>query len=257
MNHLVSAAAGCLLLFGLGACAKKEAKPLRTEPWLAHPVASTPRSSDAAVPLIRYAITEQSLIRFELPSKGGPVRGTLTHVSGEFGLDLGDLTRSRAQVQASLDSLTVLDTGDRSAATLLARARNALDLTDAGAPAAFTSFELTALEDLSPAQLEPAPGSDAGAPFTRRARATAVGNLLLHGFRVLRRLPLEAEFGFAGDRQVPSTLVIRSRAPFVLSLETHDIHPAPEANPGKASAAPLSRAHEVRVSIELYGRKID
>ena len=226
MNQLVPKSTLPLALCALvsvSACAKKEQKPLRTEPWLAHPAASAAAldGSDAALPSTRYTLTEQSRIRFEIPAKRGTLRGTLSRVSGELSVTLGDLAQSRGQVRADLGSLS-LEGPDANDAAPLARARAALELSDAGAAPSAT-FDLSELGDVSPSQVEPAPGSDAGSPFTRRARATAVGKLLLHGFRVVRRAPVEAEFGFVGDRSVPGTLVIRSRAPFVVSLETHAI----------------------------------
>jgi hypothetical protein len=242
---------GALLLLS-SACAKKEVKPLHTEPWLAHPPASAAASGDAGLPAARYALTEQSQIHFELPSKRGTLHGSLT-------LTPSDLQHSHGQVQVDLSSLTLSEDGNADSSELLARARNALGLADASdaGSAVSASFELGSLEDVAPAQLEPAPDSDAGTPFTRKARAIAVGNLLLHGFRVVRRAPLEAEFGFTADRRVPATISIRSRAPFVVSLETHEIRvrdPDTGKKPPKGSAG---HAREARVSVELYGRKIE
>jgi hypothetical protein len=249
-------ATSTLLLVLLGsACAKKEPKPLRTEPWLAHPPAHASASSDAALPLTRYAIGGESVIRFELPTPQGAAHGTLTGVNGELSLDLGDLSRSRGQVQADLGSLALHGSEASGDVALLARARAALELSDAGSST--SRFELTSLEDLSPAQLEPAPESDAAAAFVRRARATALGTLLLHGFRVTRRAPFEAEFGFTTDRRVPSTLVIRSRTPFVISLETHAIRALDPESLRKARPGAAPRARDIRVSVELYARKVD
>lgn len=228
---------------------------MRTEPWLAHPKASASASNDAALPLVRYAVGADSVVRFELPTPQGAVHGTLTNVSGELSLDLGDLSRSRGAVQAELGSLVVNGPQASDDAALLERARAALELTDAGS--SLSRFELSSLEDLSPTQLESAPESDAGATFVRRARATAVGTLLLHGFRVTRRAPLEAEFGFTTDRRVPSTLVIRSRTPFVISLETHAIRALEPESPRKARPGATPRSREIRVSVELYARKVD
>jgi hypothetical protein len=83
------------------------------------------------------------------------------------------------------------------------------------------------------------------------------GNLLLNGFRVAKREPLEAEFGFAGDRAVPSTLLIRSRVPLVVSLDTHEIHlrePTSASADRRRHQAPAA-AHDVRISVELYATK--
>ncbi|MEI9936404.1 MAG: hypothetical protein WDO69_04185 [Pseudomonadota bacterium] len=262
MNRLVPTAMGLVLLCAAG-CAKKEPKPLRTEPWLAHPTARARASgADAALPLTRYVLGERSVIRFEIPSKRGRLSGSVTRVTGELEVDLSDLTQSRGMVQAELGSLDLRAATEGGAPALLERARAALELSpDPSAPAVFASFDLTSVEDAAPAQVEPAPERDAGAlsptPFIRRTRFTAVGNLLLHGFRVTHRAPLSAEFSFAGDRQVPSSVLIRSRAPFVISLETHAIvAPAAESTAKGRGEVPV-QAREAHVSVELYGTKVD
>ena len=249
MNRLVSAAVGVSLLV-VGACSKKEPRPVRTEPWLAHPSASAAASESVPAVATRYALSAQSVLRFEVPARGGALRGSLTRITGELSVNLADLSTSRGQVRADLASLT-LESND---AARLERALSALDVNDGGA-SPVSSFELAGLEDLSVSRVEEAPGGDT--PFVRRARGTAIGNLLLHGFRVTRRVPLEVEFGFGGDRRTPSTLAIRSRTPLVISLETHAIRSFEPQGGGKAQKGAAASAREVRVTIELYGTKID
>ncbi|HET7545744.1 MAG TPA: hypothetical protein VFK05_38010 [Polyangiaceae bacterium] len=254
---------GLSTLAGAG-CAKKEPRPLRTEPWLAHPPASTSASGAAQLPSTRYVLAERSVIRFEIPGRHGNLEGSVSRVSGELAVALSDLSLSRGLVRVELGSLEIhADHGSESANTaLLERARTALELpSDPHAPAVFASFDLSAVEDAVPALIEPVPerAPFPATPFSRRAQFTAVGNLLLHGFRVVRRAPLSAEFSFTGDRQVPSGVLIRSRSPFVVSLEAHAITAlAPEsakAGREKASSTAPARARDVRVSVELYGTK--
>lgn len=244
---------------------------MRTEPWLAQPSARASASGAAALPSTRYVLGTDSVIRFEIPTKQGPLSGSLTRVTGELNVDLSNLALSRGAVRAELGSLEIQPKsgGASNESTLLERARAALELpSDPTAPPVFASFELTSVEDASPPFIDTlrdvrprdaAHERDASTPLTlsRHARFTAVGDLLLHGFRVVRRAPLSAEFGFTADGRTPQTIVIRSRAPFVVSLETHAIVAlAPESRtkvPGSAPAA----AREVHVTIELYGTKSD
>jgi len=178
------------------------------------------------------------------------------------------LTRSRGMVRAELGSLDIHTNGGTEIrdSALLERARAALSLSpEANAPAVFASFDLTSVEDAVPAQIEAAPERDSGALSRRpsgerdrgRARFTAVGNLLLHGFRVARRAALSAEFGFEQDRSVPSSVLIRSRSPFVISLETHAIVALADESRASGPGAAKAQAREVLVSVELYGTKID
>ena len=242
------------LAFAPSGCKKEIPKPVHTEPWLAHPPASASASPDAGLPATRYVLTDQSVIHVAVSTKLGKVSGKLGKVSGELTVVLGALGQSRGQVRADLDSLS-LDDGSDSAAWL-ARAKAALGVADAGAPGVAT-FDVTAFDDVSPEALEPVPARDGGTPGTRRVRATAAGNLLLNGFRELKREPLEAEFGFAGDPAVPATVVIRSRASLVISLETHQIYlREPAANSAeRRHGRPPPASRDVRISLELYGRK--
>lgn len=247
------------LAFGLAAssCAKKEPKPKHSEPWLAHPPASAALSPDASLTTTRYVLTAPSLIRFELATKRGKVQGRLTKVSGELTVALGALAQSRGQVRAELGSIA-LDSDDANGSAWLARLQAALGESDAGAPSAsIATFDLTGFDDVSPEAIEPATASDGGTTALRRVRGTATGNLLLNGFRVQKRQPLEAEFGFSNDRTTPAKLTIRSRAPLLVSLETHEIHlrePADSATERRAKR-PQSAPHDVRVSLELYAIK--
>lgn len=244
--------AALALSLALGACAKKSPKPIHTEPWLAHPPPSALASTDAALPTTRYVLTAQSVIRFELSTKRGKVQGRVPKLSGALTVVLGALAQSRGQVRVDLSSLALDDT-DASSAIWLARVRAALGESDAGA-APTATFDLTGFDDVSPEAIEPARASDGGAP-PRKVRGTAVGNLLLNGFRVQKREPLEAEFGFSSDPTVPTQLTIRSRAPLVISLETHELHLSePSETRERRNRAALT-PHDVRVTLEIYATK--
>ena len=255
--HAVTALLLVVLLALAPACAKKAPpKPIHTEPWLAHPPASAAASADASLPLLRYVLGAQSQVRFEVPSKHGTLRGSFSRVSGEFSIDPSDLARSLGRVQVDLSSIAVSADGSADDAALVTRVKNALSIVDGGStPKA--SFELSSLEDASPAQLEPRAATDGGGAGVRRARATALGNLLLHGFRVQRRAALAAEFNFAADPQTPSSILIRSRAPFVVSLESHEIYVAEAESSRKPEKGARARAREARITVELYGTKAD
>jgi len=247
-------------VLGALGCSPKKSKPVHSEPWLAHPPASAQAAPDAAIATTRYRLDERSVIRLELATKRGKVHGKLTRVHGEFEIALGALSQSRGQVQAELDSLALDGDDDANAADWLARAQSALGLADGGARVgALATFDVTALDDVSPEVIEPAHASDAGTTAPRRARAIADGDFLLHGFRVQKRAPLEAEFSFGSDLEVPAAVVIRSRGPLVVSLETHEIHLHGAENARKSGEKRRNRAaesgHDVRVSVELYGTK--
>jgi len=248
----------------LGACAKKAPpKPVHTEPWLAHPPASARASAaegDAAVPTTRYVLTEQSRISLELPTKRGKVRGKLTHVTGQLDLALGALAQSHLEVHADLSSLALEGDADDNASAWFSRAQSALGSADGGAAIAPARFDLTGLSELSTEAIALST-ADAAARPNARVRGVAEGDLLLNGFRVAKRAPFEAEFGFSRSSEAPSNVTIRSRAPLVLTLETHEIHlrdaPAHAAGSNAERRRERARAgaHELRLTFELYAIK--
>ncbi len=228
---------------------------MHTEPWLAHPTASAAASAgaDAAVTTTKYVLTDQSRILVELGTRRGKVRGKLTRVSGELELALSGLAQSHGEVRAELGSLALDEGATEDDAAWLTRAQSALGLGDGGVDAASSAFTITALSEVSVEAVTAETG--------KHVRGVAEGDLLLNGFRVSKRVPLEAEFGFAGGAGAPTTVAIRSRAPLVLTLETHEIHlrEAPARPPGAGSerhrARPPSSSHDIRLTLELYAAK--
>ena len=222
------------------ACSKKTPKPKHTEPWLAHPSASA-GVPDASIASVAFRLAAGSKLEFELKTKKARWQGQVPSLHGSLELSPANLAATRAHVEADLRTLS-LD-GDASDAS--DTARRALGLTADAGPggAASAVFELGSLDDLaSPSLLEARThGEPSG---VRRVRATAVGELSLHGFRVSERVPVDAEVTLSpgGD---PISLVIRSRTPFVVSLVTHQIAPR--------GVDPAPR--EARVSFELHLEK--
>jgi hypothetical protein len=183
--------------------------------------------------------------------------------SGSLELDPRDLSRTKSSLSFDLTRVVIapdslprdLELGGAEPSTL------ALQWLELGADVASerklqygqARFELSALED--------ATGDlDLGSNKpSARATATAVGSLLLHGFRapvrtrvVLQPLPSETP----GQ---PHRLSIRSLEPVVLSLAAHDISARSAA--GVADAALTARVADVvgknaRVEFELTAQAI-
>lgn len=234
-------------------CSKKEPKPLRTEPWLAHPPASARPSAstggDAGPERPQCAFDQRSVAHVSLTAdRGLELVGKAEHVTGFIGYDPSDLSHSNGFVRVDLRDLSFGPRDGSADPALGELAKQALDIAAGGANLG-ARFELTGLEDASPAALEPVPESSP-LPFKRKLRATAVGTLLVHGFRVERRIPVLAECEYRDDRQIPAEVAIWTAKPFVISLDTHAIEAVDRS--GKRA-----KAGSVRVSIELHCKKVD
>ena len=239
-------------LFAL-ACSKKVEPPRRTEPWLANPSTSTSISSSAPR---RFHFASESLIRFSLPSRKARAGGSAPLAGGELLLEPQQLERSRASIEVDLTKLTLdestlpegADLGGRAASELM------LEWLELGADVPsekreqFTKarFELTSIENLSvPALLLE--------PRQKRVRATAVGTLLIHGFRAPVRSDVWLEPLAAGSSGEPR-LSIRSASPLVVPLAPHDIGARSAAglpDPLAAARAAEWVGKAVRLELEL------
>lgn len=243
-----------LCVLGLG-CSKKPEPPRRTEPWLASAVVSASAAPTASA-LLELRFAPESRIRFSLPAKNGKPSGQVPLASGKLRLVTQDLKSSTANLEADLTRLS-LDPESLPAAAELPGSPDALALNwlelgpevpiERRSQFALARFELTALENVSPPTLE------LGGKRPARVRATAVGTLLVHGFRA----PVRAEVALESLPPGPSgqlRLSIRSTSPLVLPLAPHEISargPSGGLDPQQGARAEGSVGKNARIELEL------
>ncbi|HKY39067.1 MAG TPA: hypothetical protein VJN18_24180 [Polyangiaceae bacterium] len=213
-----------LLVAGAAGCARKQEAPRRTEPWLASASAS---SSPAPRGILELHFSPESQIRFSLPARKAKLVGQVPLAEGKLRLDPKNLQASQASISADLTRIAISDDslptgGDAPPGSPSALALNWLEL-GPDVPAqqrtqfSLARFELVSLENLSKASLD----LDASARKTP-VRATAVGTLLVHGYRAPVRAEVVLELLPPSAAQ-PARLSIRSTTPLVLPLAPHDI----------------------------------
>ncbi len=226
-------------------CKKSEAPPRRTEPWLANPSASTTPVAAARV----YEFASDSRVRFTVAGRKGKVDGSVPLARGELRLGPRDLKQTRAGFDVDLTKLSIETPAPDDVGSPTELALSWLELgsqvpADRRAPFATARFELVSLENLVPPYLEL--GSK---PST--VRATAIGTLLLHGFRAPVRV--EVLLRTAG----PDRLSIRNVGALVVALAPHDI--TARDSSGIVDALGAARAADwvgktARVEFELNGQ---
>jgi hypothetical protein len=207
------------------ACSKKAEPARRTQPWLAHPSASADAEVSGA--RLTFHFVTGSSVRFSVPGRKAKVSGRVPLADGTLQLNPRDLKSASARVDVDLGQLTIEEDAlpeglELGGSTPTALALQWLELGPEVAPERRSAvskarFELTGIDALS------APLLDFGATRTNtQVRATAVGTLLIHGFRAPVRVelllaPLSTEPG------APRRLSIRSASALVLALAPHDI----------------------------------
>lgn len=243
LRRLPLLAAGIALVM-LG-CRRSEPAPRRTEPWLASPSASTTSPSGAR----NYRFASDNRVRFAVAGRKGKIDGEVPLAQGELRLDPRDLKQSRASFVVDLTKLRIETEAPEGLGSATELALAWLELgphvpPERRAPFATARFELVSLENLAPTYLEL--GSKQGS-----VRATAIGTLLIHGFRA----PVRVEVALRATS--PDRVSIRSVSALVIALAPHDIT-ARDAS-GIIDALGAARAADwvgktARVEFELTGQ---
>lgn len=242
----------------LGGCRKHEEPVHRTEPWLAHPSASGSETALAPQAPRRFHFATESRVRFSLLGKKGKLSGSAP-AQGSLQLDPRDLTHTTATLTVDLAALEVDDANLPEGMALgMSPSSVAQQWLELGAevPAErreqfrVARFELSSVEGWSGAPLD----------FAGRrrvtVRVTAVGTLLLHGFRapVRAELALTPQAADPGAGGHPGKLSIRSASALVVPLAPHDI--SARSPSGVVDTAATARAADflgknARIELEL------
>lgn len=239
-------------------CRKHEEPVHRTEPWLAHPSASGSETAPSAEAPRHFHFAAESRVRFSLLGKKGKLSGRAP-AQGSLQLDPRDLSHTTATLTVDLTALEVDDSNVPEGMALgtspSSVAQQWLELGAEVPPEKreqfrVARFELSSVEGWSGVPLD----------FSGRrrvtVRATAVGTLLLHGYRA----PVRAELALTPQAADPGAgghsgkLSIRSASALVLPLAPHDI--SARSPSGVVDAAATARAADfigrnVRIELEL------
>jgi len=246
-----------LLLSACPGCSKSEPPPRRTAPWLASASAADSATPPPGNVRRSYRIdAARSRIQFSLPGRKAKPSGQVPVLSGKLELSLSELETARASVEADLLGISIDSASlPEDAGLALSPTVLALRWLELGpdVPAekhqqfAHARFELSSLEGLSASGLDPSSTRPA------KVRATAVGSLLLHGFRAPVRVDLWLQ-ALPTPTGAPQRLSIRTASPLVLPLAPHDIGPrnaAGIAEPGEAARAEASLGKNAKIEVDL------
>lgn len=237
-------------------CKKHEPAPRRTAPWLASASAQAVESPTTPTKRSFRIDPTASQVRFSLPGRKAKPSGHVPITSGSIELSPRDLQSTRASVEVDLQGISIDPSSLPEQAELTsAPGTLALQWLELGADVPTEKrtqlgrarFELVSVE---------APGASAlefNAPRPARVRVTAVGTLLLHGFRAPVRVELQLE-PLAATTPGALKLAIRSASPLVLPLAPHEVGPrsaAGVADPAEAARAEASVGKVAKIELDL------
>jgi polyisoprenoid-binding protein YceI len=205
----------------------------RTEPWAAPAVSASAsgRTADVQAQRVRYRL-EQGTVNVELPAKSAKPRGRASVLHAELDLDPSLPEKTTGKVEVDLASLSMF--GDSGEIADPERSRRALEWLGLGASVAADSRETGRKASFQVRSLARTPQG------TWRVR----GELALSGVRAPESVEIAVSPALDPAAPAPDRLEIRSVAPLLVTLATHDVRPR------DAHGAPVAR------DLELFGQKV-
>lgn len=250
------AAAALVAALTLVACSK-------SEPPAPAPAASSlaPSKAEPSSAAKTYVVDPAGRATVDMPAPKEHIKAEATAFAGELQVDPADLTKTRGEVKVDLTSLSTKTFGDARDATQTAHARTWLEVADAEkeklpdalkAQHRFATFAIRSLTTATP-KLADVPATTEGADEVRTVDAVAKGELLLHGHKVEREVPLRVELrGKPGAP--PDAIVVRTASPFTIVLAEHDVKPRDDLGKlakGAFNLLGTKVAEEAKVTLEV------
>lgn len=207
------------------------------------PVATALASSEAPTSptptTLKLVVAPDSKTSIDMPAPHEHIKAETTAADGSLDVDVANLAESRGTVNVDLTSLvTNTFTSESNNRTQTVHARTWLEVADgedgklpddlktANRYARFAIRSIDGIEqaDLGKIPSRPVPGSS---DTEKSVRMTVHGELLLHGHKVTRDVPIEATFRYAQGALVdkPASVHVRSLSPLHVVLAEHDVKP--------------------------------
>jgi hypothetical protein len=244
------------LLLSLAGCSKSR------EGEVGAPSATALASSEAvsSAHVTPFVIGAKGITTIDMPGLKEHIHAETSAADGRLEVDLGNIANSRGEVKIDLTTLTThtFDDADKNA-TQTKHARTWLEAVVDGKvdeTKRWATFAVRSIDDLSAADVSKVAATPGASEDVRVVTATVHGEVLVHGHKVNRSVPVNLEFRYpagAGPDATPTVLGIRTRQPMRLVLKEHEIFPRdPVGAALEWTAALVSKVAETAdVSVDL------
>ena len=220
-SHLLSAARSLVLLACFACDSKPDVAPAPAASGLA------PSTAAATATTRAFVVDPASTTTIDMPGKDEHIKARTSAAKGTFTIEPGALQNSRGEVRIDLASLTTNTFEDaKKNADQTTHARTWLEAVVEGAVKeehryavlAVRSLDVAGTSDLSKVPL------NAG---TRQVKAVVHGDVLVHGHKVERAIPVVLDFAYAngGAAVASNALRIRTEKPLNIVLKEHEVMP--------------------------------
>jgi len=237
------AALACAATLAATGCSKKE------EDVKLAPVASSLAESKAPPTsmVAKYAIDPKGKTTIDMPAPKEHIKAETTASGGSLDVDLMNLANTRGEVKIDMSTITTHTFDDpKQDGTQTEHARNWLEVGTLVTPEEreknrWALYAIRSIDGLSAADVTKIAPTKDGEGDVRTVTLTAHGEFLLHGRKVDKEAPLEVALHYpsgAAATSTPSSVVVKTKAPFHITLAEHDVKP--RDNFGKLAQGSLS-----------------
>jgi hypothetical protein len=237
----------------IGACKDKE-NAVALAPSASSLSASTPAPTTNKI--LKLALDPKSKATIDMPAPKEHITAGTDAAVGSLEVDVMNLANSRGEVKMDLSTLTTGTFKDESKdKTQTGHARCWLEVADCEdakidepvkAANKYAVYAIRSIENVSATDLTKVAPTKDGDDEVRTVTMTTKGEVLIHGHKVEREAEVEAAFRYApgSPADKPKLVTIKSKKPFRIKLEEHDVKP--RDNFGKIAKA----------SFHLLGTKV-
>lgn len=231
---------------GTGCDKKDDTKPVA-------PAASSLAPSEAppSSMVVKAKIDPKGTTKIDMPAPSEKIKAQTSAADGHLDVDLMDLTQTRGEVKVDLTSLKTTTFGD--ATKDGTQTLHALAWLEAGDPEKgkiaddvkaqnkFAVFAIRSIDGVSEKNASKIASVSEGGNDVRKTDLVAHGELLVHGHKVNKDVPLTAKLVYAAGAKPtdrPKSILITSRDPWKVTLAEHEVRPRDDV--GKIAKAAFS-----------------
>jgi len=236
--------------FALGACSKSESSGTALAES-ASALASSTASASAMV--VKYKLAPDGKTSIDMPAPNEHIKADTSATDGSLDVDLMNITNTRGTVKADLTTLathTFDDPSKNSAQT--EHAHNWLEVGTLVTPEVMAAnkyvvFAIRSVDGASANDVTKIAPTKDGSEDIRTVTLTAHGELLLHGHKTNKDVPLEVKLHYPSGAPAdshPTKIDIAAKSPMQITLADYDVKP--RDNFGKLATA----------SFNLLGTKV-
>jgi len=184
--------------------------------------------------VVKYAIASDGKTHLDGPAPAEHLKGDTSAAGGSLDVDLMNLANSRGEVKIDLISLKTHTFDSEAQDTKQTKdAAGWLEVGDAVSPEVreanrWAVYSIRSIDALSASDVTKIAATKLGSDEVRTVTLTSHGELLLHGRKADKDVPLEVRLHYpagAAAESPPTSIEIATKSPLKITIAEHDVKP--------------------------------